>query len=108
MALKHTAMRCFGQLAEGSGLAALAAGKYGGVGAIFMLHSIVAEDGPLPRENVQTSAAFLEKMIRYYLAQRVAVLSLSEAVAWLGSGAPRRFVSPRLLPEPGQPCRRTR
>jgi peptidoglycan/xylan/chitin deacetylase (PgdA/CDA1 family) len=92
MALKHTAMRYFGQLAQGSGLAALAARKYGGVGAILMLHSIVADDGPLPRENVQTSAAFLEQMIRYYLAQRVAVLSLSEAMAQLKSGSARRFV----------------
>ena len=93
MALKHTAMRCFGQIAESSGLAALAARKYGGVGAVFMLHSIVADDGVLPRENVQTSAAFLEKMIRHYLAQRVAVLSLSDAMAQLESGSPRRFVS---------------
>jgi peptidoglycan/xylan/chitin deacetylase (PgdA/CDA1 family) len=93
MALKHTAMRCFGQMAESSGLAALAARKYGGVGAIFMLHSIVADDGVLPRENVQTSAAFLEKMIRHYQAQRVAMLSLSEAMAQLQSGSQRRFVS---------------
>jgi peptidoglycan/xylan/chitin deacetylase (PgdA/CDA1 family) len=93
MALKHTAMRCFGQMAESSGLAALAERKYGGVGAILMLHSIVADDGPLPKENVQTSAAFLEKMIRHYLAQRVAVLSLSDAMAQLESGSPRRFVS---------------
>ena len=93
MALKHTAMRCFGQMAESSGLAALAVRKYGGVGAIFMLHSIVADNGVLPRENVQTSAAFLEKMIRHYQAQRVAMLSLSEAMAQLQSGSQRQFVS---------------
>lgn len=93
MALKHTAMRYFGQVAESSGLAALAAPRYGGVGAIFMLHSIVVDTGPLPKENVQTSAAFLERMIRYYREQRVAMLSLSDAIAQLESGSPRRFVS---------------
>jgi peptidoglycan/xylan/chitin deacetylase (PgdA/CDA1 family) len=93
MAFKHTVMRCLGQTAEISGLSALAARKYGGAGAILMLHSIVADDYPLPRENTQTTAAFLEKMIRYYLAQRIAVLSLSEAMAQLESGSGRRFVS---------------
>jgi peptidoglycan/xylan/chitin deacetylase (PgdA/CDA1 family) len=93
MALKHIAMRGFGQMADSSGLSGLAARKYGGVGAILMLHSIVADDDPLPRENVHTSASFLEKMIRYYLAQRVPVLSLSEATAQLESGSERRFVS---------------
>jgi peptidoglycan/xylan/chitin deacetylase (PgdA/CDA1 family) len=93
MALKHTAMRCFGGMAESSGLAGLAEHKYGGVGAILMLHSIVADDGVLPRENVQTSAAFLETMIRHYLARRIAMLSLSDAMAQLQSGSPRRFVS---------------
>jgi peptidoglycan/xylan/chitin deacetylase (PgdA/CDA1 family) len=93
MALKHAAMRYAGQVAESSGLAALAERKYGGAGGILMLHSIVADDGPLPRENVQTSAAFLEKMIRHYLAQRIAVLSLSDAIAQLESGSHRRFVS---------------
>ena len=80
MALKHTAMRGLGQVAEISGLSGLAARKYGGAGAILMLHSIVADDYPLPRENIHTSAAFLEKMIRHYLAQRIPVLSLSEAM----------------------------
>jgi peptidoglycan/xylan/chitin deacetylase (PgdA/CDA1 family) len=93
MALKHTAMRGLGKMAEVSGLSALAVRKYGGAGAILMLHSIVADDYPLPRENVQTSAAFLEKMIRHYLARRVAVLSLSEAMAQLESGSASRFVS---------------
>ena len=93
MALKHAVMRYAGHMAESSGLARLAERKYGGAGAILMLHSIVADDGPLPRENVQTSAAFLEKMIRHYLARRIAVVSLSEAVALLESGSPRRFVS---------------
>jgi peptidoglycan/xylan/chitin deacetylase (PgdA/CDA1 family) len=93
MARKHTAMRWLGQMAESSGLTALAAPRYGGAGAILMLHSIVADDDPLPRDNAHTSAAFLEKMIRYYLARRVAVLSLSEAIAQLESGSARRFVS---------------
>jgi peptidoglycan/xylan/chitin deacetylase (PgdA/CDA1 family) len=93
MALKHTAMRGLGQIAGISGLSALAARKYGGAGAILMLHSIVADDHPLPRENVQTSAAFLDKMIRHYLAQRIPVLSLSEAMAQLESGSVSRFVS---------------
>lgn len=93
MAFKHAAMRYAGHLAERSGLAGLAERRYGGAGAILMLHSIVADDGPLPRENVQTSAAFLEKMIRHYLAQGVALLSLSEAVAQLAGGSRRRFVS---------------
>jgi peptidoglycan/xylan/chitin deacetylase (PgdA/CDA1 family) len=93
MAFKHTAMRCLGQMAEISGLSALAARKYGGAGAILMLHSIVADDHLLPRENVQTAAAFLERMIRHYLAQRVAVLSLSDAMAQLERGSTGRFVS---------------
>jgi peptidoglycan/xylan/chitin deacetylase (PgdA/CDA1 family) len=93
MARKHTAMRWLGQMAESSGLTALAARKYGGAGAILMLHSVVADDDPLPLENTHTSAAFLEKTIRYYLAQRVAVLSLSDAIAQLESGSTRRFVS---------------
>ena len=91
--LKHTAMRYLGQIADGSGLTSLAARTYGGSGAVLMLHSIVANDYILPRENVQTSAAFLEKMIQYYLAQRIPVLSLSEAMAQLEGKSARRFVS---------------
>ena len=93
MAFKHTAMRGLGQMAEISGLSGLATRKYGGAGAILMLHSIVADDYPLPRENIHTSATFLEKMIRHYLAQRIPVLSLSEAMTRLEGGSESRFVS---------------
>jgi peptidoglycan/xylan/chitin deacetylase (PgdA/CDA1 family) len=93
MALKHTAMRCFGQMAYISRVTALAARGYGGAGAILTLHSVVADDDPLPRDHVHTSAAFLEKMIRHYLAQRVAMLSLSDAIARLESASQERFVS---------------
>jgi peptidoglycan/xylan/chitin deacetylase (PgdA/CDA1 family) len=93
MAPKHAAMRYLGQIAQSSGMTTLATRTYGGCGAILMLHSVVADDYILPRENVQTSAAFLEKMIRFYLAQRIPVLSLSESMARLESKSEDRFVS---------------
>jgi peptidoglycan/xylan/chitin deacetylase (PgdA/CDA1 family) len=92
MALKHTAMRHLGQIANAFGVTTLATRKYGGAGAILMLHSVVGDDDRLPMENVHTSARFLEKMIRYYLAKRIPVLSLSDALAKLETGSTSRFV----------------
>src|SRR6185437_6393958 len=83
MALKHTAMRHLGQMANACGLTTLATRNYGGAGAILMLHSVIGDDDRLPMENVHTSARFLEQMIRYYLAQRIPVLSLADALARL-------------------------
>jgi peptidoglycan/xylan/chitin deacetylase (PgdA/CDA1 family) len=93
MALKHVAMSYLGQIAAASGLTTLVARQYGGAGTIFMLHSIVSDDALLPRENVQTSVGFLEKMIRYYVTQRVPVLSLSDALLKLQAASTQRFVS---------------
>lgn len=92
MSFKHIAIRHVGNIAAASGLAGLAAGRYGGVGSIFMLHSIVGDDYLLPRENVQTSAGFLEKIIRYYISKRIAVVSLSDAVLRLENGLAEPFV----------------
>jgi peptidoglycan/xylan/chitin deacetylase (PgdA/CDA1 family) len=92
MALKHTAMRHLGQMANACGLTTLATRNYGGAGAILMLHSVIGDDDRLPMENVHTSARFLEQMIRYYLAQRIPVLSLADALARLETGATPRFV----------------
>lgn len=93
MALKHTAMQCFAELARASGVTALATRQYGGVGAILVLHSVVADDDPLPRENVHTSEGFLETMIRFYRSRCIAMLSLSDALLELESPSGRRFVS---------------
>src|SRR5579871_1044107 len=93
MSLKHIAMRNLGDVAAACGVAGLAAGRYGGVGSIFMLHSIVNDDYVLPRENVQTSARFLERTIRYYLARGIDVVSLSDAISRISSGSKARFVS---------------
>jgi peptidoglycan/xylan/chitin deacetylase (PgdA/CDA1 family) len=93
MTLKHTAILRLGQFAKASGLANLATRKYGGVGAIFMLHSIVGDNYSLPRENPQTSARFLEQIIRYFLAQQIPVLSLSDGLGKIELGSTRRFVS---------------
>jgi len=92
MALKHTAMRHLGQITNAFGLTTLATRKYGGAGAILTLHSVVGDDDRLPKENVHTSARFLEKMLRYYLAKRIPVLSLSDALAKLETGSTSRFV----------------
>src|ERR1700722_11298762 len=92
MALKHTAMRHLGQVANAFGLTKLAARKYGGSGAILTLHSVISDDDRLPLENVHTSVRFLEKMIRYYLAEQIPVLSLSDALAKLETGSTSRFV----------------
>ena len=92
MSFKHIAIRHIGDIAASSGLAGLAASRYGGVGSIFMLHSIVGEDYLLPRENVQTSAGFLEKVIRYYVSKRIAVVSLSDAIERLAIGSREPFV----------------
>jgi hypothetical protein len=92
MSFKHAAIRHLGNIAAASGLAGLAAGRYGGVGSIFMLHSIVGDDYFLPKENVQTSAGFLEKLIRHYVSRHIAVVSLSEAMLRIESGSAERFV----------------
>ena len=92
MALKHIAMRHLGRMANASGLTTVAMRKYGGAGAILTLHSVISDDDRLPMENVHTSARFLEKMIRYYLAQRIPVLALSDALAKLETGSAQRFV----------------
>ena len=92
MALKHIAFRWLGSMAVASGLTALAARRYAGLGSIFMLHSVVDESYPLPMENVQTSAGFLEEMIRYYLSRRVPIVSLSDAISRLQAGSTQRFV----------------
>lgn len=93
MALKHAAMSRLGEMAVASGVTALTARRYGGMGSIFMLHSVVPDDALLPRENVHTSVGFLEGMIRYFIAQRIPVLSLSDAISGLASGSTKRFVS---------------
>jgi peptidoglycan/xylan/chitin deacetylase (PgdA/CDA1 family) len=93
MSLKHVGMLHLGNIAGASGLAKLAEGRYGGVGSIFMLHSLVTEDYILPREPVQTSAHFLEETIRYYISQHVDVISLSDAISRMKSDSKERFVS---------------
>jgi peptidoglycan/xylan/chitin deacetylase (PgdA/CDA1 family) len=92
MALKHVTFRTLGSMAKASGLTALAARRYAGAGSIFMLHSIVGGDYPLPLENVQTSAGFLEEMIRYYLSHRIPIVSLSDAMSRIEAGSTQRFV----------------
>jgi peptidoglycan/xylan/chitin deacetylase (PgdA/CDA1 family) len=54
---------------------------------------VVADDDPLPRENVHTSAGFLESIIRYYRSRRIPLLSLSEALIKLENPSGERFVS---------------
>jgi peptidoglycan/xylan/chitin deacetylase (PgdA/CDA1 family) len=93
MAFKHVAMLQLGHVAALSGVAALATKKYGGAGSILTLHSVVRDDDFLPRENVHTSVSFLERMIRYYLSQRIPIISLSDAVARLEARSTQRFVS---------------
>jgi peptidoglycan/xylan/chitin deacetylase (PgdA/CDA1 family) len=92
MSFKHVAIRHLGNIAAASGLAGLAAGRYGGAGSIFMLHSIVGDDYLFPKENVQTSAGFLEKIIRHCVSRRIAVVSLSDAMLRIESGSSERFV----------------
>lgn len=92
MSFKHVAIRHLGNIAAASGLAGLAAGRYGGVGSIFMLHSVVGDDYFLPKENVQTSASFLEKIVRHCISRNIAVVSLSDAMQRIESGSEERFV----------------
>jgi len=76
MALKHTAMRHLGQMANASGLTTLAMRKYGGAGAILTLHSVIGDDDRLPMENVHTSARFFGKNDPLFIWRR-------ESPCWL-------------------------
>ncbi|HVZ30416.1 MAG TPA: polysaccharide deacetylase family protein [Asticcacaulis sp.] len=92
MVSKHTMMRLFSAAANASRITSLAERRYGGAGTIFMLHSIVSDQDFLPRENIHTSAGFLDAMIRHYLRHRIPIVSLSEAMERLKSRSRHRFV----------------
>jgi peptidoglycan/xylan/chitin deacetylase (PgdA/CDA1 family) len=93
MVSKHTIMRLFGEAADASRLTSLVERRYGGAGTIFMLHSIVPDDDCLPKENIHTSAGFLEAMIRHYQRTGTPIVSLSEAMQRMATGSDKRFVS---------------
>jgi peptidoglycan/xylan/chitin deacetylase (PgdA/CDA1 family) len=92
MGFKYSAMSCFGQLALTSGATTLFAKLRGGRGSIFMLHSVLADDAILPLENVHTKAGFLERIIRHFIKDRVAIVSLSDAMSRIQKGSNERFV----------------
>jgi peptidoglycan/xylan/chitin deacetylase (PgdA/CDA1 family) len=85
-------MRLFGEAANASRITSLVERRYGGAGTIFMLHSIVSDQDYLPKENIHTSAGFLDAMIRHYQRQRVPIVSLSDAMDRLNSRSRQRFV----------------
>jgi peptidoglycan/xylan/chitin deacetylase (PgdA/CDA1 family) len=89
---KHSLIRSANDVAYVTGLAAMAESRYGGVGTIFMLHSIVGDDEYLPRDNTRTSLHFLEKALKHYRQSRVPIVSLSDAVRRLETGDDERFV----------------
>jgi peptidoglycan/xylan/chitin deacetylase (PgdA/CDA1 family) len=92
MVSKHTMMRLFGEAANASRITSLAERRYGGAGTVFMLHSIVSDQDFLPKENIHTSAGFLDAMIRHYLRHRIPIVSLSDAMERLKSRSRQRFV----------------
>ncbi|HWA21020.1 MAG TPA: polysaccharide deacetylase family protein [Caulobacterales bacterium] len=91
MTLRNALLRFGADACHGSGLASAFSSRYGGVGAIFALHSLVADDDPLPRDNLQTSVSFLDRMLGYY-AGKAPIVTLSEALARLRQGEQERFL----------------
>lgn len=93
MVSKHDLMRAAGAVANGIGLTALAASRFGGRGAIFTLHSVRADNDFLPRENIHTSARFLDGMLSRYRQRRIPIVTLTEALERLKSKSAEQFVS---------------
>ncbi len=65
---------------------------YKGVGAIIMGHSVVQDTNDLVDPNHQISSAFLDLIIRYYVANSIDIISIDEAMKRLASGNTKPFV----------------
>ncbi len=65
--------------------------RHRGLGAIFVLHSVVADRREFLFDPLRTGARYLDALIRQLLAAGTDLVTLDEAMARLAAQAPRRF-----------------
>ncbi len=63
-----------------------------GVGAIFVLHSVVNDRRKYLNDKLHTSVRQLDRLLKYYRSREIDIVSLDEAVERLKSGGERYFV----------------
>ena len=66
--------------------------KYGGAGAIFMGHSVVKSQIDTIDGHLQISAWFLERVLQFYIANDIDIISLDDAIERLATNNTRKFV----------------
>src|SRR5947199_7627266 len=76
-----------------TGLSGVVAGRYGGRGFIFALHSIVDDAAVHPDDSLRCSASQLDWALRWLQKERVEFVSLDEAVRRLGARDTGRFAA---------------
>jgi peptidoglycan/xylan/chitin deacetylase (PgdA/CDA1 family) len=79
-----------------TGLPAVARRRYGGIGTIFTLHSVVREKRPSYSfmRDMDLSESFLEEVLKDYLRRGYHVASMDDIASYLeGAPRPERFVA---------------
>ena len=66
--------------------------KHKGVGAIIVFHSVVENADYFFNDELRTNITYLDKIIKYFLMNRIDILSLDSLVERLKSGVRRPFV----------------
>ena len=64
-----------------------------GLGTVFILHSVVRDRRDYLFDSLRTSAAFLEGVIRHFIANRTDIVPLDEVVRRLEGASEKPFVS---------------
>jgi peptidoglycan/xylan/chitin deacetylase (PgdA/CDA1 family) len=74
-----------------TGLSRLIGARYRGRGMIFVLHSVVDDEGSYPDESLRCSVRQLERALRWLRGENIDFVDLDEAVRRLRSRSPRPF-----------------
>src|SRR6185312_5203615 len=74
-----------------TGLSRLIGARYRGRGMIFVLHSVVDDEGIYPDQGLRCSVRQLERALRWLRGEKIDFVDLDEAVWRLRSRSPRPF-----------------
>ena len=93
--VKHLALNLFRHGATAlniSGLDGLIGRNHKGIGAVFVLHSIVRDRQDYLFDSLRTSSAFLESLIRHFITNRIDIVTIGEVARRLEEESARPFV----------------
>lgn len=78
-------------IGHSTGLSRLIGARYRGRGMIFVLHSVVDDEGIYPDQGLRCSVRQLERALRWLRGEKIDFVDLDEAVWRLRSRSPRPF-----------------